>query len=159
MAGPQVLYTGFSCEPYTKSGLQRCNKDPRVIQAPQTTVAMQIIKPRLAVWGNVTQFFTDDPVHQVYSTAVIAMSQQMHAYPPIMFYDTDVGGMLCRPRGFALWEALGDYCVLPNWNLGIQRTAGGSPADWAFTAHKVPIDLWVKDIYHRNDSSGHTLPG
>ena len=81
MVGAHVLYAEFACEPYMISGLQRREKDPRAIQSPQTTAAMHIIKPHLAVWENVTKLFTDGPIHGVYSTAVEEMSAQMHAYP------------------------------------------------------------------------------
>jgi len=45
MKGSDVLYAGFACEPYRRSGLQLRQHDDRAIQALQTVQVMQTVLP------------------------------------------------------------------------------------------------------------------
>ena len=149
LAGSDVVYAGFQCEPYTISGLQLEEKDRRAIQCPQTTAVIKAVLPHIAVFENVSEFYNNDYRHGVFTKARHDLRDTMHSHDPLIFYDSQVGGALCRRRGFALWENLEAHHTLKPWNPQVQFGPAKSPDTWALTGSDIPEDLWVKGILHR----------
>ena len=88
LAGSDVVYTGFQCEPYTISGLQLEEKDRRAIQCPQTTAVIKAVLPHLAMFENVSEFYNNDYRHGVFTKARDDLKDTMHSHDPLIFYDS-----------------------------------------------------------------------
>ena len=104
MAGTDVLFAGFQCQPYLKCGLQLRAGDSRSIQPMQTANAVLAILPHISVWENPAEFFNDDHIHQVYSTAVILYNMLCSCMTQYSYTTHRRGGCLCRQRGWAFME-------------------------------------------------------
>ena len=105
--------------------------------------------PHLAVFKSVSEFYNNDYRHGVFTKARDDLRDTMHSHDPLIFYDSQVGGALCRRRSFALWESLEAHHTLKPWTPQIQFGPAKSPATWALTGSDVPEDLWVRGILDR----------
>ena len=112
----------------------------------QTAHAQMQLHPHLAVWENVVEFFNDDHIHGLLSEASEYLRQCMHLYPVLFVYDSQLGGPLCRPRGFGFWECLDAYYRLPPWSLTFPVQPASSPSRWLLRPSDVCSSLYVDGV-------------
>ena len=144
MHGADVLFAGFHCEPYLKCGLQKREADPRSDSVLQTVRVQAALNLHLAVWENVCEFFKDDCIHGLLTEAAVQLEGRMVMHPVLFVYDTQLGGPLCRPRGFAIWESVDMYHRLPPWVIKPQYRPASSPAISLLPSDQVCDSLWVE---------------
>ena len=159
LAGVDVLFAGFHCEPFINCGLQRRAADPRAESVMQTAHAQRLVHPHLAVWENVVEFFNDVHLHGMLTKATEHLRPSMHLYPVLFLYDSQLGGPLCRPRGFAFWECL-DAFNRP-WSLKPPLQSASPPSRWMLHPSEVCSSLYVEGtvvLKHNRNSSATDTP-